>query len=444
MLKHIFDAITPDNIKGIPLIEDAMEIFIKNLEEKSEMSLDIKKVYQSENEEIRKNLLKIYLNNLYEVLTETQQNKVIQGKIQESKTTDKKVPLEYDIQSILNDEYFTTSKSYKQKVGTKVSVDYAYNLTKYMETGQVEDTDSLALEEIKPFHIKTEGSIMREMYENVVKPLSHPIGFTYIYNQIIKDSITELFNVKYNYDVKKLEVRCLNGGFFVFTPFPSDTLVKEDFLSRQNILTGDLFTEEEYNEQVTVYTDKVITVYETEITNSGLKIYVEFDDNTLLKQYGSSPIKIDYRLMYDEEVGSDNYIMQWTEHCSIYSKYDLSYDFLYGDEIERIETTMWITKIKEDNEGNEGQNFYDAYNSDYGRTLTPISTSDNIVITSESYMTEDLLIYAFSEHGYYLNSEEEENNIMIWDEPSEQLIEISGFYMFSEDGFYLTTLGNDF
>ena len=41
-LLSIFNAITPDNIKNIPIIEDSMRIFIELLQENSPISSDIK------------------------------------------------------------------------------------------------------------------------------------------------------------------------------------------------------------------------------------------------------------------------------------------------------------------------------------------------------------------------------------------------------------------
>ena len=105
-LQAIFDSITPQNIKDIPLLADAMEIFINNLENNSSISTDIREVFSADNTEIRENLLKIYISSLYSVISNIQQNKDIQEKFREGEG----LVLSKDITEILNDEYFSTNK----------------------------------------------------------------------------------------------------------------------------------------------------------------------------------------------------------------------------------------------------------------------------------------------------------------------------------------------
>ena len=257
-LKYIFDAITPENIKNIPVIRSAMDIFIQNLEKNAKVSKDIRKIYESDNENIKIALVKTYLNSLYNVISKAQTNKVIKNKLDEHELLD--VPLKTKITSILNEENSIVGKVQKQKTGTKVGIEYAYNLAMYLETGsQVSDFN---IEEVQPFHFKTDGSLFKEMYEAVVKPISHPIGFTYDYSQVIKDSITDFFGVNILYDFSKIEVRCFTTGRFdVFTDNENDALIKADFLTRINPLTNAKFTESEFFAQVNINYNKVVKEY---------------------------------------------------------------------------------------------------------------------------------------------------------------------------------------
>ena len=101
-LKYIFDAITPENIKNIPVIRSAMDIFIQNLEKNAKVSKDIRKIYESDNENVKIALIKTYLNSLYNVISKAQTNKVIKNKLDEHELLD--VPLKTKITSILNEE----------------------------------------------------------------------------------------------------------------------------------------------------------------------------------------------------------------------------------------------------------------------------------------------------------------------------------------------------
>ena len=80
-LLSIFKAITPDNIKDIPLIEDSMRIFIELLNENSPISADIK-IALSENttELIADELPKIYMYDYYSMIENLKNNKNIINK----------------------------------------------------------------------------------------------------------------------------------------------------------------------------------------------------------------------------------------------------------------------------------------------------------------------------------------------------------------------------
>jgi len=45
-LKIMFNAIVPENIKNIPLVQTAMDIFIKNIEDNSAIAVNIQKMYE--------------------------------------------------------------------------------------------------------------------------------------------------------------------------------------------------------------------------------------------------------------------------------------------------------------------------------------------------------------------------------------------------------------
>jgi hypothetical protein len=370
-LKAIFESITPQNIKDIPLLADAMEIFIKNLEETSVLSIDIKELFNSENEVIRRNLLKIYLSSLYAVITDVQQNKEVQSKF----VNGEGYVLSKNVNDILNDEYFTSNKEFKQRVGTKLGIDYTYLLAKYLQTNEFTSSDDFALKEIKPFHFQTEGSIYRELYENVVKPLSHPLGFTYIYNQLIKNSLADLFGVKKVYTVNAIEVRCLSGNYDVFTPDVDDTNVKANFLSRVNPLTAQLFTEEEYNTYVNVRTAKVVQEVTIEIKNDAPYKSILFTDQTFLEAY-TNPTKVYYRNYIDELLDTNNYITQYTTHCSLFLDYNEKFEITYTDNIDQF---LLHNTFPEDE-------FY---------------TND---------MSDDIFLLAVSNSGYYLITDEADNN----------------------------------
>ena len=372
-IKGIFDAITPENIKNIPLIATAMDIFIENIEENAVVAESIRKIYINEYDandspmvqesklNLRKGLLDVYMTALYQVLTKAQSNDVIKAKFEQAGI--KGTPFFQDVERIISDEYFVTNKAFKEKIGTDLSIKYAYNLTKYLETA--ETTNDLKLYEVKPFHFRTDGSILKEMYENIVKPLAHPLGFTYEYNQIVDQSIQDLFGIDIIYNIYNIEIRNLDGHFDVFTAAPNDVVVKADFLSRKNPITGKLFTEQEYNTQVVVWVNKVVNTFVDRAVDDRHFRSILFTDGTYLEQY-TNPIEILY-LNYSDFLANNlsNQIKQYSGHWSLYVNYASDYTFGYTDEINQIMVEAEVTKIKEDNGGIEAQKYYNLTSGEY-------------------------------------------------------------------------------
>lgn len=362
-LKNIFNAITPENIKNIPLIQTAMDIFIENLEENSYISQDIKKIYESKNEELRLALIKTYLSSLYNILNKAQNNHILRAKL-ESNNLLNSVPIESELIKILNEEHVITNKAFKQKLGTKIGVEYAYNLAKYLESG--ETATDFQMDEVKPFHFNVFGSILKETYNEITKPLSHPIGFTFDYNQVIKEILIDLYGIIQKYNFNSIEVRCfMTYSFDVFTPDSDDTNVKADFLSRINPLTNEKFTEAQYYEQVNVNTDKIVQTFTEYSVDKRNYKSILFTDGTYLEQY-TNPIDVNYMYYSDYlKKDYDNLIMDYANHCSLFLDYDLDFDFSYYDETEYIEEISHVTEIKENNNGNEDQKYYNLISGEY-------------------------------------------------------------------------------
>ena len=75
-LLSIFKAITPDNIKDIPLISDSMEVFIELINENSPISIDISKALSEETTiAIEEELPKIYLYDYYSMIENIRNDK---------------------------------------------------------------------------------------------------------------------------------------------------------------------------------------------------------------------------------------------------------------------------------------------------------------------------------------------------------------------------------
>lgn len=267
-LQNIFNSITPDNIKDIPLIKDAMEVFIETLEDLSKESIEIKNIY--DNEIIREELIKIYLDDLYNVLKQIQVNQKIIDRIDAINATYNagKLPTdpqyEYiskdiitNISKYINEEHFFSFRSYKEKKGTKAALSYMYSLiSSFVNTG--DDNVEFSIEETgSPFHFNVFGPLPVEFYEYIIYPLAHPLGFTYTYSQYINLLLQDYFpEEQFFYTVNVLEVRCLQlDGSTITTDYSDRGVIKVENVVENSIRVKKIYFdapyEGEYLEQQT-------------------------------------------------------------------------------------------------------------------------------------------------------------------------------------------------
>lgn len=293
-LENIFKAITPESIKNIPVIQDAMKIFVEVLEEKSKVSIDIKNVLNENSPQvIQDELVKIYLNDIYRVLNEVQHNKIIAEKIDRY---NKEYGAEYikkdvlgTLSRVLNEEHYFTTKEYKQKKGTVQGIKYIYDMIENIITTGEEKTDILIIEK-EPFNLKIEGSMLKELYDNIVRPLAHPLGFVYTYVNIVKLYLEDNFNLIFHYYNSTVEVRCLYGNV---DSYSHKTIidVREEIISRRKVLK------------------------------------ITFSDGSRLEQW-NDPIVVKY-------FENDVIIKEYPEegHCSIFLQYDFELELATKDEV---------------------------------------------------------------------------------------------------------------
>lgn len=229
-LKNIFNSITPSNIKKIPAIRDAMDLFVETLEERAKESIEIGSIYENEN--IRKYMVQTYLNDLYNVLNSVQSNRQVNDAIDKinsnySITNSAGEPVEYirkdaieNISSYITEDHFFTFRSYKQHKGTLEALKYIYGLVNSFVLSE-KNPAPLEIEEGDPFHLDIKGPLPVEFYEYIIYPLAHPLGFTYEYFRFLKEGLVDYFpELSIQYNTAILEVRCVNtDGSTSISPF---------------------------------------------------------------------------------------------------------------------------------------------------------------------------------------------------------------------------------
>ena len=400
-IKSIFSSITPDNIKELPVIKDAMDIFIETLEELSKESIDIRNIYQ--NEKIKDQLVQIYLDDLYNVLKAVQSNEQVISavdRINELYGQSGKEVLRKDaiinISEYINEEHFLSFKSYKQNKGTKEAIEYIYTLI-YGFVGTEEDrTDIRFIEGKNPFEFEVEGGLPAEIYEYIIYPLAHPIGFTFTYTRFISLLLEDYFpELSIDYNTNVLETRCL---------FPDGTTKVKKFIDKN--LTR--------QEQIDAGLDLDLKVLEIKnlIEGPNRVRLIFLSNGQYLRQETTNLGQTSVKLLEGE--GSDTIIVNsFAGQCSVYIEYDAVFNTTVKDE------KTWSIEVS------EGSDYVSRL--DLRNIGSSISTSEDLISTIQYDVNT----------GKYLGS------IIISEEPPEGQEDI-GFFIGDPDNvgdtFELTEL----
>lgn len=259
----IFKAITPDNIKNLPIISDSMEIFIELLIENSIISRDIKTALSEDTTAaIEEELPKIYLYDYYSMIENLRTNKTIVNKFKkwndalnpniypiglpeigerlvinyfiigqeggtlqdEDEDTGDGVkwnisPLSGKLDSLKHNilqnkaENYYINRKFKESKGLKKSIFFMYDIINEHIVNPDERKPLEITETGNPFEFDIiSGSMDKDIYKQSVAYLSHPLGFTYNYIYVSELVFTDDYGLRKIYDVRMLEVRCLSGN----------------------------------------------------------------------------------------------------------------------------------------------------------------------------------------------------------------------------------------
>lgn len=266
-LLSIFKAITPDNIKDIPVIEDGMRIFIELLYENSPISSDIKIALSEETtDSISEELIKIYLYDYYSMIQNLKNNKTVVNKFKtwnealkpslypvglpyigskliinyftigqtgislstEDSSTDIDVqfnlnPLSEKLKSLEQNllqnkaENYFVNRLFKESKGLKKGVKFIYDILNEYLVNPAERKELDFQETGNPFELHITGSIDKDVYRESVAYLSHPLGFVYDYTYISELRLEDNYSLVQYYKINQLEVRCLSGNVEVYS-----------------------------------------------------------------------------------------------------------------------------------------------------------------------------------------------------------------------------------
>lgn len=364
-IKACLEAIAPYDIINKKVNKDTLDIIIDFLNTKASSSIDVENSYIGESQIIDMELVKIYLNDIYTILSSIQQNPNIIRALDNLAENYPKAKLinlitetadgiistesgygisfftEQDLNSADGDgsiggsigsmsnetlkEYLYTAKAFKQRKGTLSALKYGYNIIRQSGVQEIGTTDAVTdtLFDIQygteenpnqPFYFRITGSLIPEVYENAVVPIVHPLGFGYEYVRLMKLAFLELDLVKEvqsNYDVK---IICDNGAY-------QYNIDAEDIINIEKVYDdfGDV--------KITVFLKDTADIA-TGFNSTGYKIVRDY--NSLV-------------YLMDE---FDEILIDYPDYCALFTNYDIKY--ISGiEETETVELhqTQWIEEV---------------------------------------------------------------------------------------------------
>ena len=219
MFKNIVKSIIPDNIKEIKLIQEAIDIFISEIMEKSNLALDVFHLYSDKNEVMFEEVIKVFVKNIYDTITKNINNEILIKRLDElyqkaGYKNFRDIKINNNILNILTKETVESIKLFQQTKGHKSGIEFIYRLVEDMnwQQGIVESDGYFNFYEgNNEFEYYVEGSLIAELFEYFVKPLAHPVGWAYIYLRVINLHFTDYFLSKPVITIKEFEVGCQKG-----------------------------------------------------------------------------------------------------------------------------------------------------------------------------------------------------------------------------------------
>lgn len=310
LIKHFY-SILPSSALGTKVSKDIIDVVLEYIGDNFQEIYSSNTIYEYNNIMINEELLKIYLSDLYNVFYKSRLNQSINFEIDRimmslGYSTDELNELRNRklLGDIVNKEYLTSSKDYKQKKGTKYSIEYVYNMVKssgLQPIGTNVLIDDLILEEAEEeFSFKLiEGSIYPKLYNSIVVYAAHPVGFLYRYVRILRGDFVDYFSMNLTYNNINTKVIYIIDG-----------VTYED-----------------------LYTDKTII----DIQKDNDYVLITFSDGSYLFQYGLSDIKY-----YDEQ---DNILATYPNNATLTNEFELSAASYIHDDIEWTIDTQQCDKV---------------------------------------------------------------------------------------------------
>lgn len=212
LLKEIVLNLIPDTLRNEKLFIDTLSVFIEYLEENSPETLDNLNIYEESSPGYAE-IVNAYAKSFMDILEKAKNNLTLQNKLIELHS---KFGITYDVtklninpNKILSKDNLELLKNFYQTKGTLGSFRYVFDIFNKLQLEesalQSETTfDVSESPEILTYDLKT--NMMQEIYEQFVKPMVHPLGWSYVYSRLLKTTFKDYMFVDTIYNIINFKV----------------------------------------------------------------------------------------------------------------------------------------------------------------------------------------------------------------------------------------------
>ena len=288
----------PEAMREDPDFQRLIHLYCKTLEETFEYSNDViqtklvdslmekfSKTNESRYADFRQDILRVLLNELFYTIDDAENSGVLYNKLEEVYN---RVGLSVSgleiakmLDRIITEQNIVANKSFNQNKGKYSGFVYINNLIDLAISG-VEKTESNYFKLIEgtrdnpkePFNYRVETSHYKETYEELVKPLVHPLGFGYVVSTMLFILLEDYFGLRLEQTLEYAEIRCLQqDGSYTTT----------NLLEKYELVSFNEYTKENG-------TNRFILRVRDPLTNENLRFVGDYDNTLVL--YGVDNLKI--------------------------------------------------------------------------------------------------------------------------------------------------------
>ena len=373
MIKSAVHNLIPSNLRDQLIIKDSIDILIDHIIENTPIAIDMFNLYNTKNSVLYEELIKIFFKNFYDVFQDNIKNQELIRKLEQKHkkalTTFDRSKIETNIVNLFNNERLQELRSFAQSKGTLKGIEYIYKLVMSMGwqqgnlsvEGEVEVTNGK-----NHMEYIVKGPLISELFENFIKPLSHPMGWTYIYYRMFTLSFKDYFFVEASYKIKEFYIGCddidsprddflKNEGWLFETNSKEEILYNEDGTPRKYRAIGEPVLDvvrHGYKHsylfdiiETKLVLDNTVTLIEKIDVNNELRINVTFasgeqllfDQSTkqLTLYYGPKSKKFDVKKDYTTFSG----------HCNLHLDYEETLVSTIKEEFYTQVDTYWSNTV---------------------------------------------------------------------------------------------------